>query len=134
VIEKKDFSLFFYLFGVELFGLIVEKRFFLYKIYHMKKFIKKKIPKINELCRKYKVKTLYLFGSACTPKFNKKSDIDFLIDFDEVQLLDYADNYFDFQEALEKLLNRRVDLVVEKAITNPYFKNIVERTRTLIYG
>ena len=100
----------------------------------MNSFIKENIPRINTLCRKHKVKTLYLFGSACTPKFNSESDIDFLISFEGVPLLDYADNYFDFQEALEKVFNRKVDLVVEKSIKNPYFKKIVERTRALIYG
>lgn len=96
--------------------------------------IKKRIRKINQLCQKHKVKTLFLFGSACTSKFNRGSDIDFLISFDSVPLLDYADNYFDLQEALEKILNRRVDLVVEKSIKNPYLRNIVDRTKTPIYG
>jgi hypothetical protein len=100
----------------------------------MIRLVRNKIPKINKLCQKHKVKKLYLFGSACTSKFNSGSDIDFLISFDEVPLLDYADNYFDLQEALEKTLNRRVDLVVEKSIKNPYLKNIVERTKTPIYG
>jgi predicted nucleotidyltransferase len=100
----------------------------------METLIKKNIHKINELCRKYKVKQLYLFGSARTPQFNRESDVDFLISFNDVPLLDYADNFFDLQESLEELFNRKVDLVVEKSITNPYFKNIVERTKALIYG
>lgn len=96
--------------------------------------VRKNISQIEKLCKKHKVKSLYLFGSACTPKFTDDSDIDFLISFDEVPLLDYADNFFDLQEALEKLFNRKVDLVVEKSITNPYFKNIVEKSRALVYG
>ena len=96
--------------------------------------VRKNISQIEKLCKKHKVKSLYLFGSAATPKFTDDSDIDFLISFDEVPLLDYADNFFDLQEALEKLFNRKVDLVVEKSITNPYFKNIVEKSRALVYG
>jgi predicted nucleotidyltransferase len=96
--------------------------------------VRKNISQIKKLCKKHKVKSLYLFGSAVTPKFTDDSDIDFLISFDEVPLLDYADNFFDLQEALEKLFNRKVDLVVEKTITNPYFKNIVEKSRALVYG
>lgn len=92
------------------------------------------MPGIEKLCQKHKVKFLYLFGSAATPRFNRDSDIDFLISFEDVPLLDYADNYFDLQEELERLLHRKVDLVVEKSITNPYFKNMVEKTRARIYG
>jgi predicted nucleotidyltransferase len=100
----------------------------------MIKLIKKNIPRLKELCQRHKVKTLFLFGSACTAGFSRKSDIDFLISFENVPLLDYADNFFDLQEALEKLFKRKVDLVVEKSISNPYFKSKIERTRTLIYG
>ncbi|MCK4763497.1 MAG: nucleotidyltransferase domain-containing protein [Candidatus Aminicenantes bacterium] len=95
--------------------------------------IEDKIAAINKLCRKHKVRQLYLFGSACTPKFNEESDIDFLISFDGVPLLDYADNFFDLQEALQGLLNRKVDLLVEKSIQNPYLKNTVEKTKELVY-
>ncbi len=100
----------------------------------MKSFIEQNISRITELCKEHNVDKLYLFGSACTPGFSRESDVDFLISFKDVALLDYADNFFDFQVALEELLNRKVDLVVEKSITNPYFKNSVERTRSLIYG
>lgn len=96
--------------------------------------LKDKIPKISELCRIHKVKRLYLFGSAAAGNFTHNSDVDFLISFDSVPLLDYADNYFDLQEQLEEILKRKVDLVVEKSITNPYLKSMVEKTRTLIYG
>jgi len=96
--------------------------------------IKNKISKISALCRRHKVKQLYLFGSAAEGDFSATSDVDFLISFDGVPLLDYADNFFDLQEELENVLNRKVDLVVEKSITNPYLKSMVEKTRTLIYG
>lgn len=80
--------------------------------------IDRNISKILELCRRYKVKTLYVFGSILTSRFNRNSDVDLLVRFrkEEIPLLEYADNFFDFQTALESLFNRKVDLVCEDAI------------------
>lgn len=88
------------------------------------------------LCSRYKVKTLYLFGSILTPRFRKDSDIDFLVKFDKenIPLADYADNFFDFQYALEDLFGRKIDLVCEDAIKNPYFRMEVDSKKQLIYG
>jgi uncharacterized protein len=80
------------------------------------------------------VKHLYVFGSILTERFNEQSDIDLVVDFNEIQLLDYSDNYFDFKFSLEATLNRSVDLVEEKAIRNPYFRRIVEKQKHLVYG
>lgn len=91
--------------------------------------------KLFALCRKYKVKKLYAFGSILTPKFNDQSDVDILVDFNsEIDHNNYADNYFDFYDALKSLLGRNVDLVDESAVRNPYFKEEIEETKYLIYG
>ena len=60
------------------------------------KLIEKNIDKIIALCRKYKVAKLWVFGSILTPRFDDESDVDLLVDFDEqhIDLLDYADNFF----------------------------------------
>lgn len=86
------------------------------------------------LCKKYHVAALYVFGSVLGEKFNAESDIDFVARFENVALDDYADNYFDFCEALENLLNRKVDVVVESSIRNPYFKEEVEETKQLLFA
>lgn len=98
--------------------------------------IKNNIGRLLELCRKYKVKTLYVFGSILTPRFHKDSDVDFLVNFNkqEIPLIDYADNFFDFQSELENLLGRKVDLVCDDAIKNSYFRAEVDRTKQHIYG
>lgn len=100
------------------------------------KLIELNMSKILELCKRYKVKTLCVFGSILTPRFNDSSDIDLLVRFrkEEIPLHDYADNFFDFQFALESLFNRKVDLVCEDAIRNPYFRKEVEAKKQLIYG
>lgn len=100
------------------------------------KLIEINIRRIFELCKLYKVKSLYVFGSILTSRFNKNSDIDLLVKFnkDNIPLSDYADNYFDFQFALEDLLNRKVDLVCDEAIKNPFFRQEVDSKKQLIYG
>ncbi|MFN7675200.1 nucleotidyltransferase family protein [Flavobacterium sp.] len=96
--------------------------------------IEQNINKISSLCESHKVKYLYAFGSVLTNKFSEKSDIDLIVDFDNVELLKYADNYFDFKFSLEDILNRPIDLLEEKAIKNPYFKQSIDKQKKLIYG
>lgn len=89
---------------------------------------------IEILCKKHKVKRLYVFGSALTEKFNDKSDIDLIVDFEAVDLNSYADNYFDLKFSLQSIFQRTIDLLEEKAIKNPYFKKSVNDQRQLVYG
>ena len=60
------------------------------------KLIELNLQQIFALCRKYKVAKLWVFGSILTPRFDDESDVDLLVDFDEqhIDLLDYADNFF----------------------------------------
>ena len=88
---------------------------------------------IIELCENHKVKELYLFGSVLTDQFNDSSDIDMLIQFDQVELLKYFDNYMDLKEKLEKMLNRQVDLVENQAVRNPIFRKVLDREKRLLY-
>jgi len=75
-----------------------------------------------------------VFGSILTNRFGTKSDIDFLVYFsNKIDLLDYADNYFDLKFELEDLLGRKIDLVEGKSLKNKYFINEVETTKLKIY-
>lgn len=96
--------------------------------------IEKNIDNLIKLCKKYKVSKLYVFGSSITKNFNKKSDIDLLVTFNDVDLKYYADNYFDFKFSLEKIFKRKVDLLEEKAIKNPFLKKSIDETKKIIYG
>ena len=100
------------------------------------KLIELNLHRIFDLCRQHKVKTLSVFGSILTDKFNDDSDVDLLVDFELVDYdkFDYVRNYFDFREALERLFNRRVDLIEEKGLRNKYFIANVNRTKQMIYG
>jgi uncharacterized protein len=92
------------------------------------------IQQINDLCVNHKVKSLYAFGSILTVDFNNKSDIDLIVDFKEMDVADYADNYFDLKFSLQNIFNRSVDLLEEQAIKNPYFKQALNQKKELVYG
>lgn len=97
--------------------------------------IEKNISSIKELCKKHKVKKLYAFGSVTNPKkFSRKSDVDLLVEFKKIPLLEYADNYFSFIENLEKLFHREVDLLTEKYLRNKYFIQNLNRTKKIVYS
>lgn len=93
-----------------------------------------KLLLLKALCITYDVKNMYVFGSACTDKFNAESDIDILIAFKELSIEKYTDNYFALHEELEKLFNRKVDLVTENSLSNPYFIQSVDETKLLLYA
>jgi predicted nucleotidyltransferase len=89
--------------------------------------------KLYNLCEKHNVDELYLFGSILTDRFIDSSDVDILVQFGEMKLEQYADNYFDFKEELERLFNRSVDLVENQSIKNPVFRKVVDREKQLVY-
>jgi predicted nucleotidyltransferase len=89
---------------------------------------------INALCANHKVKSLYAFGSVLTPNFNTNSDIDLIVDFKEIDVKDYADNYFDFKFSLQDILNRPVDLLEDQAIKNPCFKKELFKKKVTDYN
>ena len=90
--------------------------------------------KLIELCKKYRVAELDLFGSATTEDFDEeKSDIDFLVEFEETVVQDRFDNFFNFLEELRQLFNRSIDLVETGGLRNPYFIEMVNQTKRRIY-
>ncbi|MDR0833441.1 MAG: nucleotidyltransferase domain-containing protein [Candidatus Symbiothrix sp.] len=96
--------------------------------------VEQNIKTVAELCKQYKVRNMYLFGSALTEKFSPDSDIDFLVNFGRVSLYSYFDNYMEFKDELEELFKRPVDLVEEKTVKNPVLRRSIERNKKLIYG
>jgi predicted nucleotidyltransferase len=97
-------------------------------------FIEQHTQQIKTLCTQHKVRRLYVFGSALTKDFNGESDLDFIVDFQPLEISQYVDNYFNLKFSLEDTLHRPVDLLEEKAIRNPYFKKALEDQRQLVYG
>jgi predicted nucleotidyltransferase len=99
------------------------------KILSIKPLLRNKLTEVKEICRNHRVTKLFVFGSVCTNKFNKNSDIDFLVAFESPYFDGYADNLFDLEEQLEKLLNRKVDIVSLNTLSNPYFIKVVEKPK-----
>ena len=92
---------------------------------------------LTELCRRFKVQRLELFGSAAATVEHFRvgdSDLDFLVEFLPLEPGAHADTYFGLMAALEDLFQCRIDLVMARAITNPYFLQSVNQTRTVLYA
>ncbi len=94
----------------------------------------KNINLIKKLCKQYKVKTFAAFGSVTRDDFEDDSDIDFVVDFDEIDPFKYTDLYFQLKEKLEQLLKRQIDLVEERGIKNQFFRKELDSTKIQIYG
>lgn len=90
---------------------------------------------LAELCRKFGVDRLYVFGSAVSGQFDpQKSDVDFLVRLaDRRPTGAYAERYLQLAEGLEQLVGRRVDLVTEESIRNPHLRREIEANRQLVY-
>jgi len=96
--------------------------------------INKNISRLIKLCEEYKVVKLYAFGSVINNKLTQESDIDLLVTFDNIDLLEYADNYFNLKFSLEDLFKRKVDLLEENAIKNPFFFKSIDSSKKIVYG
>jgi hypothetical protein len=99
----------------------------------MNELIKNKIEEVRMLCEKLQVEKLWVFGSINSTRFTSESDIDFLVSFEKLKIEDYAENYFLLAENLEEVFNRNIDLVTVNSLSNPYFIEEVNKSKSLIY-
>ena len=100
----------------------------------MNRIVLDRLDELKRLCSMYSVKFMYIFGSVCTDKFNDNSDIDILISFDNLSIEKYTDNYFELHYKLQDLFGRKIDLLTDKSLSNPYFIKGLEQTKQLIYA
>ena len=97
--------------------------------------IKSKNAELAELCRRFHVRRLDLFGSATGEDFDSsRSDVDLLVEFEPGGAMKALDQYFGLKEAMEALFDRQVDLVVASAVKNPYIRKSIEETRESLYA
>src|SRR5438128_11985302 len=90
---------------------------------------------LAELCRRFRVKTLELFGSAADGTWDAdRSDLDFLVEFLPLEQEQLAPDYFGLLHGLEDLFQRKIDLVMPRAIRNPYFLRGVTESRQVVYA
>jgi len=100
----------------------------------MQNIIKDKLKEIEQLCQIYDVKKMFVFGSVCSDRFSESSDLDFLITFDDISIEKYTDNYFELHKKLEELFNRKIDLLTENSLSNPYLIQSIDETKQLLYA
>ena len=101
----------------------------------MIRLLETKHTQIQELCRRFCVRRLDLFGSAVRGGFDPaRSDLDFLVEFEPMSPGEYAEAFFGLREHLESLFGRPIDLVTSSSVRNPYFKAGIEQAREQLYA
>ncbi len=92
------------------------------------------IPKVIKLFKKHKIKKAYLFGSVLSEKFNQKSDVDFLVNIEEnLDPVEAGEHLWNLTFELEDLLKRKIDLLTERSLKNPFFISEINKTKFSIY-
>ena len=95
--------------------------------------IEAKRTEIVELCQRFCVKRLDMFGSSTIGRFDPDtSDYDFIVDLGNYSP-GIAKRFFGFEEALHSLLGRPVDLNAEPSGRNPYYLEAVAESRIPFY-
>jgi uncharacterized protein with HEPN domain/predicted nucleotidyltransferase len=93
--------------------------------------VERNLPEIAELCRRFGVRRLDLFGSAATGRFDdRRSDLDFLVKFEPEAR---GKSYFRLLEEFEKLFGRKVDLLTEDGLENPFLRRRIETERRTLF-
>ena len=97
--------------------------------------IQNKLDEIVAVCKQHHVLTISLFGSAAKNKMQEGSDIDFLVAFsNDIDVLEYADNYFSLLDQLERILDRKVDLVSSRSLKNPILREEIYQSKVDLYA
>jgi len=101
----------------------------------MIKLIEERISEIITVCKSHRVISIALFGSAVKDSMHVTSDVDFLVQFSEdIDVLDYADNYFSLLENLEEIVGKKVDLISIKSLKNKILIEDIERSKVVLYA
>ena len=97
--------------------------------------VKEKLPQVADICRRYHVRRLDLFGSAALGSFDSdRSDLDFVVEYIDQPERRTIDSYFGLKEDLEEHFAREVDLVERNAVRNIYFREELEETQVGVYA
>lgn len=86
------------------------------------------------LCQTHNVKYLYAFGSSTTDKFDsEKSDIDLLVEIEASDPLERGEKLISLWDTFESFFHRKVDMLTDSSIKNPYLRKSIDSTKILIY-
>jgi uncharacterized protein len=93
------------------------------------------LPRVIELLKLHRISSAYVFGSVLTDRFSATSDVDFLVNIQEdLDPVEAGGHLWNLTFELEDLLHRKIDLLTERSLKNPYFIEEVNKTRFPIYG
>ena len=96
--------------------------------------ILKRLNDFNSLCQEHQVKYLYAFGSSVTDRFDyDKSDIDLLVEIDNNDPIERGEKLISLWDTFELFFNRKVDLLTDPSIRNPFLRKSIDATKILIY-
>jgi uncharacterized protein len=100
----------------------------------IRKFLHKNVDAFKTLCLEHDLKYMYAFGSATNDTFDEQSsDIDLVVELNESDPVERGEKLLSLWDKLELIFNRKVDLITETSIHNPYLKQNIERHKILIY-
>ncbi|RYZ79927.1 MAG: DNA polymerase subunit beta [Proteobacteria bacterium] len=86
------------------------------------------------LCKTHDVESLYAFGSATGEKFDEStSDIDLLVELRTEDPIERGEKLMALWGNFEKLFQRKVDLLTNKSVRNPYLRKSIDSSKILIY-
>ncbi|MCX6234357.1 MAG: nucleotidyltransferase domain-containing protein [Bacteroidetes bacterium] len=96
--------------------------------------IHKRLTEFNTVCKNHNVSYLYAFGSSITNRFDsEKSDIDLLVEINDSDPVDRGEKLISLWDTFEHFFQRRVDLLTDSSIHNPFLRKSIDSTKILIY-
>ena len=96
--------------------------------------LKDNVQALTEICKRHRVSKLFVFGSILTKDFDQEtSDIDLVVELESMSPEEKGEHLLDLWYELEELFQRKVDLLTDQPIKNPFFSKNVEKTKLLIY-
>ena len=96
--------------------------------------ISKRLEDFKAVCSNHGVKYLYAFGSSVTDRFNYElSDIDLLVEIDDSDPIERGEKLISLWDTFEDFFHRKVDLLTDSSIRNPFLRKSIDSTKVLIY-
>ena len=89
---------------------------------------------VRRVAMAHHVARLEAFGSAVTDRLHGESDVDLLVSFRPMRVLEHGTHFFGPKGDLEALFGRRVDLLESDALANPSFLRAIASERVLLYA
>jgi len=91
------------------------------------------VDKIGAFCRKWDIGELALFGSVLREDFSPQSDVDVLVAFTPEARRSLFD-LVEMRDELVELFGRKVDLVSQRGLRNPFRRHEILNTRQVLYA